>query len=89
VGFVGSQRRREIKERIGDLKERLFLTLSSGEQRMLLLARAFVKDPDLRHPLSPRTASLYPQKPLPGLIGCSLFMGYVLYVEYCIYLCSH
>jgi molybdate transport system ATP-binding protein len=32
---------------IGDLKERLFLTLSSGEQRMLLIARAFVKDPDL------------------------------------------
>lgn len=32
---------------VDHLKERLFLTLSSGEQRLLLLARAFVKDPDL------------------------------------------
>lgn len=32
---------------IGHLKERLFMTLSSGEQRLVLLARAFVKDPDL------------------------------------------
>lgn len=32
---------------IGALKDRLFLTLSSGEQRLALLARAFVKDPDL------------------------------------------
>jgi molybdate transport system ATP-binding protein len=32
---------------IAHLKERLFLTLSSGEQRLALLARAFVKDPDL------------------------------------------
>ena len=30
-----------------DLKERNFLQLSSGEQRLVLLARAFVKDPDL------------------------------------------
>jgi molybdate transport system ATP-binding protein len=29
------------------LKDRSFLTLSSGEQRLALLARAFVKDPDL------------------------------------------
>lgn len=29
------------------LKDRSFLTLSSGEQRLVLLARAFVKDPDL------------------------------------------
>ncbi len=29
------------------LKERSFIRLSSGEQRMVLLARAFVKDPDL------------------------------------------
>lgn len=29
------------------LRDRLFLTLSSGEQRLVLLARAFVKDPDL------------------------------------------
>jgi len=32
---------------ISDLRERLFTELSSGEQRMVLLARAFVKDPDL------------------------------------------
>lgn len=30
-----------------ELKDRTFLTLSSGEQRMVLLARAFVKDPQL------------------------------------------
>lgn len=30
-----------------DLKDRSFLQLSSGEQRMVLLARAFVKDPEL------------------------------------------
>ena len=30
-----------------DLKDRSFLQLSSGEQRLLLLARSFVKDPDL------------------------------------------
>lgn len=32
---------------IESLKDRSFLTLSSGEQRLALLARAFVKDPDL------------------------------------------
>lgn len=32
---------------IRHLAQRLFLTLSSGEQRLVLLARAFVKDPDL------------------------------------------
>lgn len=32
---------------IGGLKERPFLQLSSGEQRLVLLARAFVKDPEL------------------------------------------
>lgn len=32
---------------ISDLADRSFLTLSSGEQRLVLLARAFVKDPDL------------------------------------------
>ena len=32
---------------IGALKDRNFLQLSSGEQRMVLLVRAFVKDPDL------------------------------------------
>lgn len=32
---------------ISDLADRMFLTLSSGEQRLCLLARAFVKDPAL------------------------------------------
>ncbi len=32
---------------VEDLKDRNFLTLSSGEQRLILLARAFVKDPQL------------------------------------------
>ena len=32
---------------IGALKERTFLQLSSGEQRLALLARAFVRDPEL------------------------------------------
>jgi molybdate transport system ATP-binding protein len=32
---------------IAHLRDRLFLTLSSGEQRLCLLARAFVKDPAL------------------------------------------
>lgn len=32
---------------IAALKDRNFLSLSSGEQRMVLLARAFVKDPEL------------------------------------------
>jgi len=32
---------------IEHLKDRLFLTLSSGEQRLMLLARALVKNPDL------------------------------------------
>ena len=32
---------------IEDLAEKTFLKLSSGEQRMILLARAFVKDPEL------------------------------------------
>ncbi len=32
---------------VGELAERPFLQLSSGEQRLILLARAFVKDPQL------------------------------------------
>ena len=32
---------------IGHLHTRSFLSLSSGEQRLVLLARAFVKDPEL------------------------------------------
>ena len=32
---------------VGHLSDRIFTTLSSGEQRLVLLARAFVKDPEL------------------------------------------
>ena len=32
---------------IHELKDRNFLQLSSGEQRLVLVARAFVKDPEL------------------------------------------
>lgn len=32
---------------VGHLRDKLFLQLSDGEQRLLLLARAFVKDPEL------------------------------------------
>ena len=32
---------------VKELKDRSFLQLSSGEQRMILLVRAFVKDPEL------------------------------------------
>lgn len=32
---------------VGDLADRTFLKISSGEQRLVLLARAFVKDPEL------------------------------------------
>jgi molybdate transport system ATP-binding protein len=32
---------------IGELAERKFMEMSSGEQRLVLLARAFVKEPDL------------------------------------------
>lgn len=43
------------------LKDRSFLQLSSGEQRLVLLARAFVKDPDL----------LILDEPLHGLDTCN------------------
>ena len=32
---------------ISSLKDKMFLQISSGEQRLALLARAFVKDPEL------------------------------------------
>lgn len=44
---------------IGSVADRSFLRLSSGEQRLVLLARAFVKDPDL----------LILDEPLNGLDG--------------------
>lgn len=46
---------------IAELKERSFLQLSSGEQRLVLLARAFVKDPEL----------LILDEPLHGLDTCN------------------
>ena len=46
---------------VGDLAERPFLQLSSGEQRLILLARAFVKDPQL----------LILDEPLHGLDLCN------------------
>jgi molybdate transport system ATP-binding protein len=56
-GYAGTGRNRteeiDVSSRLldifgaGKLAQRLFPTLSSGEQRLVLLVRAFVKDPDL------------------------------------------
>lgn len=58
---------------IEHLRDRLFLSLSSGEQRLVLLARAFVKSPDL----------LVLDEPLHGLDACN--KEYVIRVieQYC------
>jgi len=55
------------------LKDRLFLTLSSGEQRLGLLARAFVKSPDL----------LILDEPLHGLDICNKQKVVRLIEQYC------
>ena len=44
---------------IADLKDRSFLQLSSGEQRMVLLARAFVKDPELKKAMFDRGMEVF------------------------------
>ena len=58
---------------IGDLEKRLFLTLSSGEQRLVLLARAFVKSPDL----------LILDEPLHGLDDHNSLMVKKIIDDYC------
>lgn len=58
---------------IGHLEERKFLEMSSGEQRLVLLARAFVKEPDL----------LILDEPLHGLDDMNRQMVKKLVDRYC------
>ena len=58
---------------IGHLEERRFMEMSSGEQRLVLLARAFVKEPDL----------LILDEPLHGLDDENRKMVKVLVDDYC------
>ena len=58
---------------IGDLAERKFMEMSSGEQRLVLLARAFVKEPDL----------LILDEPLHGLDDMNRRMVKDLVDQYC------
>ena len=58
---------------IGHLAERSFLTLSSGEQRLALLARAFVKEPDL----------LILDEPLHGLDHANKQLARKVIEQYC------
>ena len=58
---------------IGHLEQRKFLEMSSGEQRLVLLARAFVKEPDL----------LILDEPLHGLDDVNRHMVKHLVDQYC------
>ena len=58
---------------VGDLADRRFMEMSSGEQRLVLLARAFVKEPDL----------LILDEPLHGLDDLNRRMVKDLVDEYC------
>ena len=58
---------------IGHLEERKFMEMSSGEQRLVLLARAFVKEPDL----------LILDEPLHGLDDVNRRMVKHLVDQYC------
>ena len=58
---------------VGHLEERRFLEMSSGEQRLVLLARAFVKEPDL----------LILDEPLHGLDDENRRMVKAIVDEYC------
>ena len=58
---------------IGHLEERKFMEMSSGEQRLVLLARAFVKEPDL----------LILDEPLHGLDDVNRRMVKDLVDQYC------
>ena len=58
---------------IGHLEERKFMEMSSGEQRLVLLARAFVKEPDL----------LILDEPLHGLDDENRRMVKALVDDYC------
>ena len=58
---------------IADLRDRRFLSLSSGEQRLVLVARAFVRDPDL----------LILDEPLHGLDNANRLMVRNLIEDYC------
>ena len=58
---------------VGDLADRKFMEMSSGEQRLVLLARAFVKEPDL----------LILDEPLHGLDDVNRKMVKDLVDDYC------
>lgn len=70
---IGTALRWMEKLGIADLRDRRFLSLSSGEQRLVLVARAFVRDPDL----------LILDEPLHGLDNANRLVVRNLIEEYC------